>query len=49
MMETVQALTERRSIRKFADRPVDRETLEQLVQALYYIYHYLLLHSYKLF
>ncbi len=35
MMETVQALTERRSIRKFADRPVDRETLEQLVQAAY--------------
>lgn len=33
MMETIQALTARRSIRKFADRPVDRETLEQLVQA----------------
>ena len=33
MMETKQALAERRSIRKFADRPVDRETLTELVEA----------------
>lgn len=33
MMETIQALKERRSIRKFADRPVDREILTDLVEA----------------
>ena len=32
-METKQALAERRSIRKFADRPVERKTLEELVQS----------------
>ena len=33
MMETMQALKERRSIRKFADRPVNREILTDLVEA----------------
>lgn len=33
MMETKQALAECRSIRKFADRPVDREMLTELVEA----------------
>lgn len=32
-METVQALAKRRSIRKFSDRPVDREILTELVEA----------------
>lgn len=32
-MEMIQALAERRSVRKFAERPVDRETLEDLVEA----------------
>lgn len=31
MMEIKQALAERRSIRKFADQPVGRETLAELV------------------
>lgn len=33
MMETMQALKERRSIRKFADRPVEQEILTDLVEA----------------
>lgn len=32
MMETKQTLAECRSIRKFADRPVDREMLTELVR-----------------